>query len=153
MKAAVKITDTLPAGADEKKLAGSRPRRRLTNAQIREHIAKKMRELELLQAAITISERAIDCFHNEYEKMQEYFLSTADRRFFAILAEYGANFPRLEELREHAQAIARQYLPYGLTWDWKWYLREMVKESALPPCVAMMYRLEEKELLGREGTM
>jgi hypothetical protein len=133
----------------EKNKPARRPSRRMSVEQLREKINKKMRALELMQAAMEIEEHAVSCIHCEYERMQEYMLSMADRQLFARLVEYGARFPRLEELRGHAQEIAKKYLPQGLPWDWKWYLRELVKDAALPPVFATMYNLEEKEMLGR----
>lgn len=149
MIAAVKITDTLPAGADEKKQAGSRPRKRMNQSQMKEYLAKKMRELEMAQAAITIYEQAVDMFHCEYERLQDYFLTVADRQLLEVQADYGTNLPKLETLRTAAQTIANRCLPHGLEWDWKWHLRAMVEGESLPPIYSTIYKLEEVEKITR----
>ena len=149
MIAAVEIADTLPAGTDAKNQPIRRPRKRMNQSQMKEYLAKKMRELEMAQAAITIYEQAIDMFHCEYERLQEYFHTMADRQLLEVQADYGTNLPKLEVLRAHAQTIANRCLPHGLSWDWKWHLRAMVEEKKLPPCYSTIYKLEEEDKITR----
>ena len=149
MIAAVEIADTLPAGTDAKNQPIRRPRKRMNQSQMKEYLAKKMRELEMAQAAITIYEQAIDMFHCEYERLQEYFQTMADRQLLEVQADYGTNLPKLEVLRAHAQTIANRCLPHGLSWDWKWHLRAMVEEKKLPPCYSTIYKLEEEDKITR----
>lgn len=151
MIAAVEIADTLPAGAEAvKNQPARRPRKRMNQSQMKEYLAKKMRELEMAQAAITIYEQAIDMFHCEYERLQEYFQTMADRQLLEVQADYGTNLPKLEVLRAHAQTIANRCLPHGLAWDWKWHLRAMVEAKKLPPCYAIIYKLEEEDKITRK---
>lgn len=150
MIAAVEITDTLPAGASPVKSESvRRPRKRMNQSQMKEYLAKKMRELEMAQAAITIYEQSIDMFHCEYERLQDYFLTMADRQLLEVQAEYGTNLPKLEVLRSAAQTIANRCLPHGLPWDWKWHLRAMVEGGKLPPCYSTFYKLEEEDKITR----
>lgn len=150
MIAAVEITDTLPAGADAvKKQPARKPRKRMNRSQMKEYLAKKMHALEMAQAAIAIEDYVLSSFQCEYERLQDYFIAVADRRFFEVLAEYGTESPRLSELKKHAQEIANVCLPYGLEWDWKFHLRLMVEDKVLPPCYSDFYKLNEPEMLTR----
>ena len=151
MIAAVEITDTLPAGADAvKKQPARKPRQRMSRSQMKEYRAKKLHALEMAQAAISISDTVLGLLHSEYERLQDYFTTVADRRLFEVLSEYGADQPtKLATLRRHAQEIASECLPFGLSWDWKAYLRVMVEEKALPPCYSDFYKLDEPDMLTR----
>lgn len=150
MIAAVEIADTLPAGADAvKKQPARKPRQRMSRSQMKEYLAKKIHALEMAQAAISVYEQALDMFHSEYERLQDYFLTIADRQLLEVQAEYGTDFPKLEELRKHAQEIANRCLPYGLQWEWKWHLRVMVEEKKIPPCYADFYKLDDVEKITR----
>lgn len=151
MIAAVEIADTLPAGADTvKKQPARKPRQRMSRSQMKEYLAKKLHALEMAQAAIAVEDYVLTSFHCEYERLQDYFIAIADRRLFEVLAEYGADPPvELATLRQHAQEIARECLPYGLSWEWKLHLRLMVEDKALPPCYSDFYKLDEPDMLTR----
>ncbi len=107
-----------------------------------------MLELETLQAAIVFEDKILDCFHSEYERLQDLFQVGADTRLFLYLAECRGAFPKLEILRAKAQEIAAKALPYGMQWDWKWYLR-LVKEKELPSFLKDLYKLEEQDNITR----
>ena len=150
MIAAVEIADTLPAGADAvKKQPARKPRQRMTRSQMKEYLAKKLHALEMAQAAIAISDTVLGLLHSEYERLQDYFITVADRRLFELLADEGAVPIKRETLRRYAQEIASECLPYGLPWDWKAYLRAMVEDKALPPCYSDFYKLDEPDMLTR----
>lgn len=150
MIATVEIADTLPDVADAvKKQPARRPRKAMNRMQMKEYLAKKIRALEMAQASITIYDRAINMFHCEYERLQDYFLTMADRQLLEVQASYGLNPPGLKELREEAQNIANRCLPYGLPWDWKWHLRSMVEQKALPPLYSEIYKLDVEDKITR----
>ncbi len=123
--------------------------RLMSREKLKERVEKKVLELEMLQAAITLEEKVLDCYHCEYEKLQDYFRSGADTRLFLYLAECRGAFPRLEALRTKAQEIASKALPHGLPWEWKWYLRELLRAGELPSFVGSLYELEKEEYLTR----
>ncbi len=150
MIATVEITDTLPAGADAvKKQPASKPRKSMSRSQMKEYLAKKLHALEMAQAAIAISDTVLGMLHSEYERLQDYFITVADRRLFELLADEGTVPIKREALRRHAQEIASECLPYGLPWDWKAYLRAMVEDKTLPPCYSDFYKLDEPDMLTR----
>ena len=126
-----------------------RPRKsataKATREQIKDQLAKKMLEIEKMQAALTMEEKAQDYFICEYERLQEYFLSCADSRLFFWLSEHKNNFPKLEDLRTKAVTIAKETLPYGLKWDWKWSFATLVENQILPAFFNDLYKLEERD--------
>lgn len=150
MIAAVEITDIQPAGAEAvKKQPARKPRQSMSRSQMKEYLAKKLHALEMAQAAIAISDSVLCLLHSEYERLQDYFVTVANRRLFEVLADEGTVPIKREALRRYAQDIASECLPYGLEWDWKAYLRAMVEDKALPPCYSDFYKLDEPEKLTR----
>lgn len=104
----------------------------------------------MAQAAIAISDTVLGLLHSEYERLQDYFTTVADRRLFEVLADEGAVPIKRKTLRRYAQEIASECLPYGLPWDWKAYLRATVEDKALPPCYSNLYKLDEPDMLTRK---
>lgn len=133
-----------------KKQPARKPRQRMSRNQMKEYLAKKLHALEMAQAAISISDTVLWLLHSEYERLQDYFTTVADRRLFEVLADEGVVPIKRETLRRYAQEIASECLPYGLPWDWKAYLRVMVEEKALPPCYSDFYKLDEPDMLTRK---
>ena len=125
-------------------------RRRMTLPQKRDYYAKKIHALEMAQASLAIEEYALSLFHSEYERMQDYFITVAEKHLFEALAEYGAEPVRLSEIRQRAQEIANVCLPYGLKWEWKAHLQMLTEDKVLPPCYTDIFKLEEKEILEKQ---
>ena len=121
----------------------------MTREKLKTRVEKKMLELETLQASIIFEDKVSDCFHIEYERLQDLFQVRADTRLFLYLAECRGAFPTLEILRAKAQEIAAKALPFGMQWDWKWYLRFLVKEKELPAFLKDLYNLEEQDNITR----